>query len=296
LRGLSALTLHTYAYDLLCIYRWLRHSALTPERVTGEDLLNFLDYLCVHPPASPSLINARLRLFQRLIAFLTGQFPIIRAWQPLHAGANPRRYGFVRITQPRRVVRPLTEPEVTAFVSALHSWRDRAIVLLMFALGLRAREVLNILLLDLDLQHMTLLVHGKGNKERVLPLAPLVVNPILQYLHTERPATSSAFLFVVLKGPRRAQAMTYAGLRRIFRHYRLTTGIARANPHRFRHTFATNMIKARMALLILSKLMGHTSPQTTMRYVQVHDVELRDEYHHALANLTPDRPPPCPNP
>lgn len=287
LRGLASHTLRTYAHDMLCIFRWMHQNALTPDRVSGEDLLNFIDYLCTHPPASPSIINSRLRIFQRLIAFLTGKPPTISSWQPLHTLRHSisARYGFVRIKQPYRVVRPLAETEVIGFFNSLHSWRDRTITMLMLTLGLRACEVLRIQLNDLDLQHMSLFVYGKGNKERVLPLAEIVANTILRYLHCERPSTQSAFLFIVLKGRRRGQPMTYAGLRRVFRYHRRTTGIAPANPHRFRHTFGANMIKARMSLPILSKLMGHSSPQTTMRYVQIHDADLRDEYRQALDNL-----------
>ena len=287
LRGLAPRTLRTYAYDLLCIYRWMHQNALTPDRVTGEDLLNFIDYLCTHPPACPSVINGRLCIFQRLIAFLTGQPPVINAWQPIHRGSHAQNttYGFVRIKQPYRVVRPLADSEVIGFFNSLLSWRDRAITMLMLCLGLRAREVLRIQLNDLDFQHMTLLVHGKGNRERVLPVAELVANTVLQYLHTERPRTSSAFLFIVLKGQGRGQAMTYAGLRRLFRYHRRISGITRANPHRFRHTFGANMIKACMPLLTLTKLMGHSSPKTTMRYVQIHDADLRDEYLKAIDNI-----------
>lgn len=287
LRGLASNTLRTYAHDLLCIYRWMHQNALTPDSIRGEDMLNFIDYLCAHPPASPSTINHRLRIFQRLVAFLTGKPPIIKSWQPLHTPPHSlsARYGFVRIKQPHRVIRPLAETEVIGFFNSLHSWRDRAITMLMLTLGLRACEVIRIQLNDIDFQHMSLFVHGKGNKERVLPLAEIVANTILRYLRCERPSTQSAFLFIVLKGQRRGQPVSYTTLRRIFRYHRQTTDIARANPHRFRHTFGANMIKARMSLLTLSKLMGHSSPQTTMRYVQVHDADLRDEYHQALDNL-----------
>jgi len=286
LRGLSPNSLLTYAYDLLSIYRWMHQNHLSPDRVSGEDLLRFVDYLCTQAPVCPSLINARLGIFQRLIAFLTGSPPVISAWQPMRKGSRRKGtpHGVVRIKQPHRVVRPLTDAEVCGFFNSLHTWRDRAITMLMLCLGLRAREVISILIDDLDLQHMTLLVHGKGNKERVLPIAEPVANTILHYLRAERPSSSSAALFVVLKGKRRGRSMTYAGLRRLFRYHRAISAVIRANPHRFRHTFGANMIKANMPLLSLSKLMGHSSPTTTMRYVQIHDADLRDQYLKALNN------------
>lgn len=290
LRGLQSGTLRTYAHDMLCIYRWMHLNGVPPDRIGEEDLLDFVEHLCTHPPASPSTINRRLCLLQRFIAFLTGKPVIINAWQPLRAHRHHSRYGLLRVKAPRRVVRPLAEAEIVGFFNSLRCWRDRAITMLMFILGLRASEVLHIQLCDLDVQNMTLLVHGKGDRERVLPLAEELANFLLLYLRGERPSTPSVFLFVVLKGPRRGQPMTYATLRRIFRYHRRTTGITRANPHRFRHTFGANMIKARMSLLTLSKLMGHSSPKTTMRYVQVHDTDLRDQYLRALENLNNNGP------
>jgi site-specific recombinase XerD len=76
-------------------------------------------------------------------------------------------------------------------------------------------------------------------------------------------------LFVVLKGPARGQRITPAGLRSLFRHHRRTTGVQLANPHRFRHTFASDMVRAGISLPALMQLMGHADIETTMHYVKV---------------------------
>jgi len=118
-----------------------------------------------------------------------------------------------------------------------------------------------------------------------MPLAENVAKVLLQYLASERPSRSSHRFFVVLKGPRRGQPMTYTGLHRVFRYHRMTSKVLNANAHRFRHTFGTNMTRCRVPLAVLATMMGHSSPQTTLRYIQLNDQEVRQQYDAALKTL-----------
>jgi integrase/recombinase XerD len=77
--------------------------------------------------------------------------------------------------------------------------------------------------------------------------------------------------------------MTPAGIRSLFRYHRQTTGVALANPHRFRHTFASDMVRAGISLPALMQLMGHADIQTTLRYVQVTPQDVYAEYARAVA-------------
>ena len=110
------------------------------------------------------------------------------------------------------------------------------------------------------------------------------------YLRLERPDPCSAALFVVLKGPARGIRMTPAGLRSLFRHHRNTTGIQLANPHRFRHTFASDMVRAGMSLPALMQLMGHSDIETTLRYVQVSPQDVYLQYARAAAQCIHPQP------
>ncbi|HEY7336863.1 MAG TPA: tyrosine-type recombinase/integrase [Bryobacteraceae bacterium] len=123
----------------------------------------------------------------------------------------------------------------------------------------------------------------KGNKTRFLPLAPEANQLLDHYLRLERPQTSTNALFVSLKGPARGARMTPAGLRSLFRYHRRTTGVKMANPHRFRHTFASDMVRAGISLPALMRLMGHAQIQTTMVYVQVTPLEVYQQYARAVA-------------
>jgi site-specific recombinase XerD len=136
---------------------------------------------------------------------------------------------------------------------------------------------------DLLLPEAQIRVRGKGNKIRFLPLAPETIQLLDHYLRLERRDLNMTALFVSLKGAARGARMTPAGLRSLFRYHRQTTGVAIANPHRFRHTFASDMIRAGVSLPALMQLMGHAYIQTTLVYVQVTPLEVYQQYARAVA-------------
>jgi integrase/recombinase XerD len=173
---------------------------------------------------------------------------------------------------------------VARFWASFRTARDLAIVGLMHMQGLRSAEVMALNRDDVLLSESQLRVRGKGSKLRFLPLAPETTQLIDHYLRLERPDPCSAALFVVLKGPARGTRMTPAGLRSVFRYHRRATGILLANPHRFRHTFASDMVRAGISLPALMKLMGHADIQTTMHYVQVSPQDVYLEYARAAAH------------
>jgi integrase/recombinase XerD len=150
--------------------------------------------------------------------------------------------------------------------------------------GLCSAEVMALNRDDVLLSEGQLRVRGKGSKMRFMPLAPETTHLLDHYLRLERPDPCSAALFVVLKGPARGQRMTPAGLRSLFRHHRRTTSIQKGNPHRFRHTFASDMVRAGISLPALMQLMGHADIDTTLHYVHVspQDVYLPGTFRFAI--------------
>jgi integrase len=123
-----------------------------------------------------------------------------------------------------------------------------AIVGLMLLHGLRSCEVLALNREDVHIADSQIQVLGKGKKIRLLPLTRESLDLLDHYLRLERPPHCGQALFVSLKGAARGNRMTPAGLRSLFRYHRQTTGVAQANPHRFRHTFASDMIRAGISL------------------------------------------------
>jgi site-specific recombinase XerD len=144
-------------------------------------------------------------------------------------------------------------------------------VLAMLQGGLRAAEVRGLMLAGVDFGLRQLRVTGKGGRERIVPVDRAFFTELASYLRVERPAgLTTEEVFVVLRGPTCGQPLTEAGMRKIFRSHRDSSGAARVRPHRLRHTYGTELAAAGIDLLVLQELMGHTNPETTAAYVICH--------------------------
>lgn len=296
LRGLSPLSLRMYAIQLLHFGRWWsRHYGdwkLPPSSMLAEYIRAQLQE---QPPPETSTINARLGMVHRLCRFHFGQES---GWQEVRVrqryvrrsllgfGPPHLHWGQLRLKQPRPVITPLTTEQVARFWGSFHTCRDMALVALMLLNGLRSRETLALRLDDVAFSEAQLRVSGKGRRQRLMPLPPETIRLLDLYLRTERPPTASPFLFVSWKGPARGQAMTPAGVRSLFRYHRGATGVTAANPHRFRHTFGADSIRAGVSLPALQQLMGHSDIQTTMVYVNLSPADIWREYARAVAAKT----------
>ncbi len=197
------------------------------------------------------------------------------------AARHPRRGGRL-VRQARRLPESLEPAEVAAFVADLGTHRDRAMALAMLLGGLRAGEVRGLRLADVDMGLRRVRVVGKGGRERVVPVDRTFFAELAAYLRSERPpGCLTPQCFVVLRGQTAGQAMTEAGMRRIFRTHRARSGATRVRPHRLRHTFGTQLAQAGIDLLALRELMGHASPETTAAYVHLSPAALAAEYAKA---------------
>ncbi len=301
-RGLAPLTLRMYAVQFLHFGRWWNRVygewRLPPSTMLAEYIRCQLQE---QPPPQTGTINARLGLVHRLCAFHFGEEA---GWQDVRLrhhylrrslagyGLGQLRLAQLRLKAPRPVIIPLSADQVARFWASFHTCRDMALVALMLLNGLRSAETLGLRLDNIAFAEAQLRVLGKGRKQRLLPLPPETVRLLDLYLRTERPPTDSPFLFVALKGPARGRPLTPAGLRSLFRYHRGATGVAAAHPHRFRHTFGADAIRAGVSLPALQQLMGHADIQTTMRYVNLSPADIWREYARAVAART--APPPQP--
>jgi integrase len=299
-RGLAPLSLRMYAVQLLHFGRWWSRQygewKLPPAGMLAEYIRAQLEE---QPPPETATINARLGMVHRLCRFHFGEQA---GWQDtglrhrylrralLGYGPAHLRWSQLRLKQPRPVIVPLTEEQVKRFWESFQNCRDMALVALLLLNGLRSREALSLRLEDVNFSQAQMLVSGKGRRQRVMPLPPDTLQLLDLYLRTERPPTSSQALFVCLKGPARGRPMTPAGFRSLFRYHRRTTRVLAANPHRFRHTFGAEAIRAGVSLPALQRLMGHTNIQTTMLYVNLTPADVWREFARAVATKKAPRP------
>lgn len=312
-RNFSPATVRAYAYDLLNFMRFLAGRGMTLVEVSSTDVFDWLDWqsrpkgrgetvvrISAARGASPATMNRRVAAVRGLFGYAItaghhddNPVPAGRRSTGLRARrrgllghVKPRRQreGGRLVQTPKRLPESLTVEEVTAFLADLGSHRDRAMALAMLQGGLRAGEVRRLLLADVDMGLRRLRVVGKGNRERIVPVDRAFFIELAAYLHHERPAgLTTAECFVVLRGPTRGQPMTEAGLRKIFRTHRASSGAQRVRPHRLRHTYGTELAAAGIDLLVLQELMGHASPETTAGYVHLAPDTLAAEFARARA-------------
>lgn len=296
IRGLSPKTIRAYAFDLLCLYRWLAQSGKTLVGLRAKDLLEFIAHQ-QQKGAHPGSINRRLLVCRLCYRFHTDDDIETQSAVPVpHARSRDRSLGIhavgrwkkhvLRVKTPSHLIRPLEKHEVNHFFKTIRRYRDAATVYLMLFCGLRSAEVLALRLCDVFFEEGRLRVLGKGNKERMLPLPDILKDVILRYLRFERPSIcTSPHLFVVLQGNRRGHPMTAEGLRSLFRSRRRRPGLKVANPHRFRHTFGTDMARQGVQVPVLKALMGHADIETTMLYIHLSMTDVTREYHRALTEI-----------
>jgi integrase/recombinase XerD len=296
-RRLAENTLRSYAMDLLHFLRWWagvnRTDAISEGAFSASVLLDYLRFQTGHhPQPAAATINRRLGVVERALRnefpdavspFASGFHHFYWRRSPLGIGRPAPTMSRLRVKEPKRLVMPLSVDEVARFWASFRTSRDLAIVGLMLLQGLRSNEVIALNCEDVLRSESQVRVRGKGNKIRILPLASDTLLLLDQYLRLERPQQCGPALFVSLQGPARGVRMTPAGMRSLFRHHRLISQTNTANPHRFRHTFALDMVRAGISLPALMHLMGHAHIATTMIYVQISPRDVFEQYARAVA-------------
>jgi integrase len=300
LRRLAPLSLRAYANTLLHFVRWWSHQPgvqildFRAENFTESTLVDYVrGQVDEIPPPTPENINNRSYMLKRLFRFYFQQdmpyspYRIQRYWyRSTDYGRRAPASADLKLKVPHRVIEPLSQDQVHRFWHSFDRVRDMVIVALMVLGGLRSREVLGLKLEDLLFSEAQVHVRGKGQRVRRVPLPPETIRLLQSYLKTERPLTNQPEVFVSLKGRARGQAMTPAGLRSLFRHHRQEADVQKANPHRFRHTFGSDMVRAGVSLPALMRLMGHAHIHTTLLYIQLTPQDVFAEYTRAVERIT----------
>ncbi len=311
-RAFSAATVRAYAYDLVNFGRFCVERGVTVADAVPTDFFDYLGWQTQPTPRkgvkvvrlaerkgpAPATMNRRVAavrgLFEFAVTFgLRAENPVPAARRSSglrpkrrgvlgHIGPGRERTGGRLVRQPRRLPESLEAAEVAAFVADLGTHRDRAVALAMLLGGLRAGEVRSLRLADVDMGLRRVRVVGKGGRERVVPVDRVFFAELAGYLHHERPSgCATAECFVVLRGRTAGRPLTEAGLRKVFRTHRASSGATRVRPHRLRHTYGTELAAAGIDLLVLRELMGHASPETTAGYVHLSAETLAVEYARA---------------
>ncbi len=151
--------------------------------------------------------------------------------------------------------------------------RDRAMVFLLYATGLRVSELIHLQHHDLDAPNRVLKTKGKRNKERWIPIAEIALTALMEYLDKTRASGSHESPYIFLS--QRGDAMTRQAFWKNLRAWCLRAGLDAVSPHVLRHTFATHLIESGMNLRSLQTLLGHSRVTTTQIYTHVSPQHLK---------------------
>ena len=286
-RGLSRNTLEAYRSDLFQFGRFLDERNGTAAEATSADVSDFLAQLAEgdgngRAPASPATIHRKAACLRSFYRHLRREG--VRDSDPMATIAGPRRG--------RRLPKVLTRGEVGKLLgqpkgtdpSAL---RDRALLELMYACGLRASEAIGIEVADVDLEEGVLRARGKGSKERVVPIGSKAVDAVRRYLERGRPVLARGRPVTPLFLNFRGEGLTRQGLYKIVRRHASSAGLAdRMSPHTLRHTFATHLLAGGCDLRSVQEMLGHADVATTQLYTHLSSQRLKDVYFRAHPRAT----------
>jgi integrase/recombinase XerD len=285
-RGLSRNTLEAYRGDLLQFGRFLDERAVSAIDASAADVGDFLTRLATgdaeHRPASPATIHRKsacLRSFYRHL-----RRDGLRESDPTASLSAPRRG--------RKLPQVLTRGEVDRLLSQPRgtdpqALRDRALLELLYACGLRASEAIGLELGDVDVEERVLRARGKGSKERLVPIGQAAVRALRPYLERGRPALVKGRLELHLFVNFRGGQLTRQGLYKIVRRHATTAGLAdRMSPHTLRHTFATHLLAGGCDLRSVQEMLGHADVSTTQLYTHLSSERLKDVYFKAHPRAT----------
>jgi site-specific recombinase XerD len=300
-RNLSRFTVRNYASDLRHLFDWLADHNTDPLRITRQVFRSYLASMIDTGTAQGSIARrvSTARSFYKWLRLIGAL-----ADDPLANVRGPK--------QARRLPHALTLEDITNVIAAADGarpadLRDRALLEVMYACGLRVSEASALSLGDVDLDHNALLVHGKGNKQRVVLMGEPARRALERYIRHARPqlarptkprktsdvgAHSSAptsharpngdAVFLNRSGGRISQRR----IQLIVRKCALKAGLdERVHPHLLRHTFATHLLDGGADLRVVQELMGHASPNTTQIYLHVTEERQRKVLEGSLDGI-----------
>jgi integrase/recombinase XerD len=287
-RGLSRNTLEAYRSDLLQYGAWLDRAGKQALEVDHGDLAQFVGELAAggdgRAPAASTTIQRKVACLRSFYRHLRREEILDR--DPTAELKGPPRGKRLPKVLSRDEVRLLLGQPTGASPAAL---RDRALLELMYACGLRASEAVGIQLDELDLDEGVLRANGKGAKERLVPIGSKALEALRAYLVRGRPELvglrEERHLFVNQRG----QGLTRQGLYKIVQRHARSAGLAdRMSPHTLRHTFATHLLAGGCDLRSLQEMLGHADIATTQIYTHLSADRLRDVYFSAHPRAVAD--------
>ncbi len=269
--GLATNTLESYRRDLTKFQQYLAQRRLRMgDVISPQIVVTFLASLQQKPLAASSIA--------RMLSAMRGWFRFL-AREEIAEG-NPLR-DLATARRPVRLPRTLTMQEVTTLLDlpvgpAAEDHRDRAMLELLYASGLRVSELVGLAVSQIDLNAGCLRVMGKGAKERVVPMGQTARDLLADYVAHVRPTLLKGRLSRALFISRRGQTLTRQAFWKLLRQRAQRAGIVKPiSPHMLRHSFATHLLEGGADLRTVQTMLGHANISTTQIYTHVERSRLK---------------------
>ena len=264
-KGLSENTVQSYRLDLTALCDWLDKNDLSLETLDAVDLQGFLGERLekgYKATSTARMLSAMRKLFQYLYR------EKYRVDDPSAVLSSPKL--------PSRLPKYLTEQQVsdllnTPDVKVPLELRDKAMLELLYATGLRVTELVSLTIENMSVQQGVVRVIGKGNKERIVPMGEEAAYWVRQFMLYGRPVLLNGQSSDVVFPSQRTQQMTRQTFWHRVKHYAILADIDAdaLSPHVFRHAFATHLVNHGADLRVVQMLLGHTDLSTTQIYTHV---------------------------
>jgi integrase/recombinase XerD len=277
-RRMSANTLSSYAHDLVQLAAFAGQKGRAIEALDRRDLEAFARQLMTAGLAPRSVARA-IACVRGLYKFLLVEKRI--AADPAEDLRAPRAWpALPKYLDIEQVDRLLLQPDV----STPRGVRDKALIELLYATGLRVTELLSLKAGDINLEAGYLTCIGKGDKQRIVPLGDSAADWVRRYAAEARPALlkgrKTKWLFVNAKG---GGQLSRVGFWKVLKEYGIKAGVSRdLSPHVLRHSFATHLLERGADLRAIQMMLGHADLSTTQIYTHVLEARLRavyDKFH-----------------
>ena len=271
-KGLSINTVKAYEADISSFFQWLYNEDLKYKNLLEDHINEYISYLFQRKMRSSS-VNRKISSIKSFYIFLVKRNFVKNS--PLNDLVTPKQEKYLPESMSEAEVdKLLNSPDVANKIEN----RDKAMIEMLYATGMRISELVNLKITDVDMKRCVVKVFGKGSKERLVPFGETALDSLRSYLN-EREQSSSKEIFLSNRGKKMTRVAFWQRVKIYLIRENLKNSIS---PHTLRHAFATHLLNRGADLRSVQLLLGHSDLSTTQIYTHIAKQRLSDvlKKHH----------------
>ena len=271
-KGLSNNTVKAYEADISSFFQWLDNEDLKYKNLQEDHINQYISFLFQRKMRSSS-VNRKISSIKSFYIFLVKRNFVKNS--PLNDLVTPKQEKYLPESMSEAEVdKLLNSPDVANKIEN----RDKAMIEMLYATGMRISELVNLKVTDVDMKRCVVKVFGKGSKERLVPFGETALDSLRSYLN-ERDQSSSKEIFLSNRGKKMTRVAFWQRVKVYLMRENLNNSIS---PHTLRHAFATHLLNRGADLRSVQLLLGHSDLSTTQIYTHIAKQRLSDvlKKHH----------------